>query len=192
MDFKELVYAARTCRRFDEGQRLGASNLSCLVDCARVAPCARNAQVLRYIIAQSEDVCAALFPHTRWAGALKDWGGPFAGERPTGYVAILMPADAGKLVHMDVGIAAQTIQLAASAQGWAACMHASFDPVKCAEILQVPEGMVIGLLLGVGVPVEKRSLTRMPDDGNFTYWRDKDETHWVPKRGMGEVLLKTL
>ena len=192
MDFKELVYTARTCRRFAEDQRLGAENLTFLVDCARVSPCARNAQVLRYAIVHSPEACAAFFPHTRWAGALKDWGGPFPGERPTGYIGILMPKDAGKLVHMDVGIAAQSIQLAASSHGWGCCMHASFDPIKCAELMQVPEDMTIGLVLGLGVAVEERCIAPMPADGGFGYWRDAQQVHHVPKRDMAEVLLHVL
>lgn len=192
MDMKQLIVEARTCRRFEQSSRLGAENMQWLVDCARVSPCARNAQVLRYAVAQSEQACAAIFPNTRWAGALKDWDGPVEGERPTGYVGILMPKDAGKLVHMDVGIAAQTIQLAAASRGWGCCMHASFDQVKCAEVLQVPEDMVIGLLLGLGVAAEVRTLADMPADGSFSYWRDAAQVHYVPKRGMDEVLLKVL
>lgn len=192
MDFKQLACAARTCRRFVEGQRLGQENMEWLVECARVAPCARNAQVLRYAVAHSTAACEAVFPHTRWAGALKDWGGPFPGERPTGYIAILMPKGAGKLVHMDVGIAAQSIQLAAHTRGWGCCMHASFDQAKCAAALQVPEDMEIGLVLGLGVALETCVLESMPADGSFAYWRDAEQVHHVPKRSLEEVLLKAL
>lgn len=192
MDIKQLAYEARTCRRFEESIRLSAEDAACLVDCARVAPCARNAQVLRYIAAYTKEACAAIFPHTRWAGALKDWNGPVEGERPTIYVAILTPKDAGKLVHMDVGIAAQTIQLCAAAHGWGCCMHASFDQAKCAEVMQVPADMEIALLLGVGVFKEVRRLAPMPADGSFSYWRDEAQVHYVPKRELREVLLKIL
>ena len=192
MDFRELVRVARTCRRFEEEQRLGKEHLEWLVDCARVPPCARNAQVLRYAVAHSQTACDAVFPHTRWAGALKDWNGPFPGERPTGFIAVLMPVGAGKLVHMDVGIASQTIQLAAQTRGWGCCMHASFDAAKCAAALHVPEGMEKGLLLGLGVTREVRALAPMPADGSFAYWRDADQVHYVPKRTLEEVLVSVL
>lgn len=191
MDAKQWVYEARTCRRFDESLRLGAEDAAWLVDCARVSPCARNAQVLRYSVAHSKDVCEAIFPNTRWGGALKD-GSPVEGERPTLYVAILAPKDAGKLVHMDVGIAAQTAQLCAATRGWGCCMHASFDQAKCAAIMQVPADMEISLLLGLGVAKEARQVADMPADGSIAYWRDAARVHFVPKRSLSDVLIKVL
>ncbi len=191
MDFTSLVKEARSCRRFLEADRLGADAIHWLVDCARMAPCARNAQVLRFVAAESRQACEAIFPHTRWAGVLK-WDGPIAGERPTAYIAILTPEKSGKLVHMDVGIAAQTMQLAAQSKGMGCCMHASFNPKECAEIFQVPEGMEIALILGLGIEKERRVLADMPSDGSFTYWRDGEGIHYVPKRSLSEVLLHTL
>lgn len=192
MDFKVLAYTARTCRRFVEDPRLGLADLEWLVDCARVAPCSRNAQVLRYVVAYSQHACESVFPHTRWAGAIKDWDGPLPGERPTGYIALLTPKDSGKVVHMDLGIAAQSIQLGAATRGWGCCMHASFDQKPCTAALDVPDSMVIGLLLALGVALEERVLAPMPEDGTFAYWRDAAQVHHVPKRGLGEVLLMAL
>ncbi len=192
MDFLNLVTEARSCRRFVESERLGADAATWLVDCARVTPCARNAQVLRYAAAESPASCAALFPHTRWAGALKDWGGPQEGERPTLYIAILLPKESGKLVHMDTGIAAQTMQLAAHSRGWGCCMHASFDVAQCAPIFGVPQTMDMALLLAFGVVAEKRALASLPDDGNINYWRDAAHVHYVPKRALEDVLVSII
>ena len=50
MDFKALAEAARTCRRFYEDQPLGMADLEWLVDCARLAPCAKNGQALRFML----------------------------------------------------------------------------------------------------------------------------------------------
>lgn len=192
MKFEDLVRAARTCRRFEQSQPLTAANLEWLVDCARVAPCGRNAQVLRFVLVHTPEACAALFPHTKWAGALKDWGGPAEGERPTGYIAVLMPKDANAIIHYDVGIAAQSIQLAATEKGWGCCMHASFSRAHCPHILRVPDDMEIGLLLGLGVAREERRLAPMPDDGSFNYWRDAAGVHHVPKRALKDLILAVL
>ncbi len=192
MEFKKLVIKARSCRRFEESTRLGSTQVSNLVDCARLSPCSRNAQVLRFIAVESQQSCDALFPHTRWAGALK-WDGPIAGERPTAYIAILSPKGCGKMVHMDVGIAAQTIQLAAQSEGYGVCMHASFTPKACEEALGgIPEDMEIALILGIGVEKEVRHIAPMPEDGSFAYWRNENQEHFVPKRSMDEVLLKII
>ncbi len=191
MDFDQLIHEARSCRRFVEDQRLGIDAIEWLVDCARKCPCARNAQVLRFCAIESQKACDAIFEHTRWAGILK-WSGPEKGERPSIYIAILCPKGSGKLVHMDIGIAAQTMQLAAHTKGWGCCMHASFTPKECAELFEVPEDMEIGLILAFGVAKEKRVLTNMPDNGDFKYWRDDEQSHFVPKRSLEEVLLKSL
>ena len=192
MDFLKLVSEARTCRRFVQEKPMSKDDLLWLLTCASYSPCARNAQVLRYIAVHSPQKCAELFAHTRWAGALKDWGGPQEGERPTGFIAILSPKDCIALVHMDVGIAAQNIQLAAHSKGLGCCMHASFAREACTSLLQVPENMNIGLLLGLGVAREERRLAPMPKDGNFNYWRDEQAVHYVPKRSLEELVLAVL
>lgn len=112
MDFLELVTGARTCRRFREAEGMPAGMLDWLIECARVTPCGGNAQALRFAVAESPEACAAVFPALKWAGMLTDWDGPEAGERPSGYVAILGEAGTrAKLNAIDAGIAAQTIQL---------------------------------------------------------------------------------
>lgn len=192
MDFTNLVHQARTCRRFHQSPALCAQDLAYLVDCARVSPSARNAQVLRFISMSKPENCAELFPHTRWAGALKEGGTPPEGQRPTGYIAILWPTGCNALVHMDAGIAAQSMQLAAKSKGWGCCMHASFDRTHSPRIFAVPEGLEIALILAFGNANEDCTIEAMPADGSFTYWRDEHLGHHVPKRALDEVLLAQL
>ncbi len=188
MDFKALVDEARSCRRFHQDQKMGRESLEWLVDLARVAPCARNAQVLRFGIAESDAVCDAIFPHTRFAAALK-WDGPVEGERPSGYIAIFAPQNSSKLVHFDVGIAAQTIQLGAQSKGIGCCMIASFKHKEVFEIFDGPEDMEIALVMALGFEKEERALAQMKSSDDFMYWRDENHVHHVPKRSLEEVLL---
>ncbi len=187
MEFETLVQTARSCRRFHQEQRIDKEMLHGLVDLARVAPCARNAQVLRYAIAESEKACAHIYPHTRWAAALK-WDGPLEGERPSAYIAILTPENSGKLVHFDVGIAAQTIQLGAQSKGIGCCMLASFKQKEVKDIYSIPEGFEIALVLGLGVEKEIRALANMKSHDDFMYWRDENNVHFVPKRSLEDVI----
>ena len=48
------------------------------------------------------------------------------------------------------GIAGQTIMLAAKAMGYDSCPMIGFDPVRFAEILNLPEDCVIGFMIVVG------------------------------------------
>jgi hypothetical protein len=162
------------------------------MECVSRTPCGRNAQVLRYVLVSSPENCAALFVHTRWAGALKDWDGPAEGERPTAYIAILAPKESTAIMHMDVGIAAQTLQLAAHTKGIGCCMHASFERPACMALLHVPDDMHIALILALGMAKEERRLASMPANGDFAYWRDAQGVHHVPKRPVAEVVLARL
>jgi nitroreductase len=191
-DFLRFVSEARSCRRFAQEERIGRDDLLRLTECASRAPCARNAQVLRYILVSSPEKCAELFAHLRWAGALKDWDGPAEGERPAAYAAVLIPRNGGPLVYMDAGIAAQTLQLAAHSKGIGCCMHASFAGEACTALLRVPGDMRIALILALGAPREERRLAPMPADGNFNYWRDARGVHFVPKRALSELVLAEL
>lgn len=189
MDFLQLVKDARSCRRFDESSPLTQPDLNWLLDCARLAPSARNAQELRFITVLHGPVMAKLFPLTRWAGALKDWNGPEPGERPTAFIAVLMPERGGDLSCYDVGITCQTIQLAASSRGYGACMIQSFDRKAVTDLLQIPDGLRIALLIGLGVAKEVRVADPMPADGSVSYWRDANAVHHVPKRSVAELLV---
>jgi len=188
MDFLELIKQARTCRRFDESIPLPEGCLEWLIDCARLAPSGHNQQVLRYAAVESPEARAAFFPALRWAGALKDWDGPAEGERPTGYLALCGPKDAGPIARIDLGICAQTINLAANSRGLAACMFLSFDPVIAGKVIDLPEDLAIMLVMAIGTPVEKRCIVAVPESGKLTYWRDAAQVHYVPKLARKDVL----
>ena len=55
----------------------------------------------------------------------------------------------------SVGIAAQTLMLAAKSMGYDSCPMIGFDPVKVAEIIQLPEHHIIGMMLTVGKAVKE-------------------------------------
>ena len=65
----------------------------------------------------------------------------------------------------SVGIAAQTLMLAAKSMGYDSCPMIGFDPVKVAEIIQLPENHVIGMLLPVGKAIKKAN----PRGGQLAY-----------------------
>lgn len=189
MDFLELVTKARTCRRFHE-TALPAGTLEWLVSCARVTPCAGNAQALRFAAVASPEACAAVFPALKWAGMLTDWDGPEEGERPTGYLVLLGETGArAKLNAIDAGIAAQTIQLAAQTRDLGCCIFLSFDPRVLRTVLDIPEALEPLLVLALGVQKEQRCVEVMDETGSARYWRDAEGVHHVPKRALEALLI---
>ncbi len=192
VDVHELVTAARTYRRFDERAEVPGDLLRRWVDCARLAPCAQNRQALRYAIVDGPRTCAAVFASLKWAAALPDWVGPEPGERPRAYVVICAEG-VGPLTPMDVGIAAQTIKLAAQADGFGSCMFKSYARDGIARAIGLDASRYdVQLVMAFGRPAERVVVEPMGEDANvFDYWRDDAGVHHVPKRSLADVLIET-
>jgi nitroreductase len=188
MEFKDIVLNTRSYRRFDESDRIGRDRLVELVNMARLSPSATNRQSLKYLVYDSCDDCARIFPATAWAGFLKDWPGPGEGERPSGYIIILRDTEINDYFGVDHGIAAQTIMLGATTMGYGGCMIGSIKKEMLRAVLAIPQRYDILLVLALGRPVEKVVIDDIRDD-DFKYWREADSTHHVPKRRLDEVLL---
>ena len=125
-NFQDLVRSSRSYRRFAEDEPLSYGDLAALVNAARFAPSGNNMQTLRFHIAVEPAERSAIFSRLHWAAQLRDWNGPAAGERPTGYIAVCAPKAlaANPIRLIDTGIAAQTIALAAASRGLGCCISA--------------------------------------------------------------------
>jgi nitroreductase len=150
MDFSELVLRNRSYRRFDETDRIGRERLVKLVDLARIGPSATNRQPLKYLVYDSPADCERIFPATAWAGYLKEWPGPQSGERPTGYIIMLMDTGIKDIFGADHGIAAQTIMLGATEMGYGGCMIGSIKKEILRKELGIDNQYEIMLVLALG------------------------------------------
>ena len=187
---KDLVKQCRSYRRFYQDTAIPYSELADMVDTARLAASASNAQALKFKILCTPEECAGIFPYTAWAGALKDWDGPEEGERPSAYIVILCDLTVAKNKQWDEGIAAQTLMLAAAEKGYGGCMIGSCRRSEILSILKLnPENYSVGLVLALGKPKEEVRLVPVGDDGSTTYYRDENQVHYVPKRSLEDVLV---
>ena len=151
-NFQDLVRSSRSYRRFAEDEPLSYGDLAALVNAARFAPSGNNMQTLRFHIAVEPAERSAIFSRLHWAAQLRDWNGPAAGERPTGYIAVCAPKAlaANPIRLIDTGIAAQTIALAAASRGLGCCMIKSFD-ADVSNVMGVSaEDYVTELVLALG------------------------------------------
>ncbi len=87
--FSSIVKANRSYRRFFESEQISREKLLALVDLARLVPSGANKQALRYYLACEKELNEQIFLTLSWAGYLKDWPGPEAGERPAAYIVIV-------------------------------------------------------------------------------------------------------
>ncbi len=188
--FLDLVVRARTYRRFDEGVPIPETSLRTWVDCARLSPSAQNRQPLRYVIVSGKQKCNRVFPTLKWAAALPEWAGPAQGERPCAYL-IICSKDANALTPIDVGIAAQSIKLAAQDDGFGSCMFKSFQKEQLARAIDLDtQEYAIELVIAFGVPAERVVVEPLSFDAeNFDYWRDGEGVHHVPKYLLDDVII---
>ena len=186
---RDLVLRNRSYRRFDESHAISRDTLLELVDLARQTPSAANRQPLKYLLSHDPDRNAAIFPHLAWAGYLKDWAGPAPGERPSAYIAILVDQNITKEWWCDDGIATQTMLLEATRRCLGGCLIGAIQKEKLRQALQIPDHLLIRLVLALGKPAERVVLEPVGADGDIRYWRDAEGVHHVPKRSLDEIVL---
>ena len=188
MNIRELISKTRSCRRFDESQKVEIKTLAGFIDLARLSASGANRQPLKYLLYNTEEYCDKIFPTLAWAGYLTDWSGPEKGERPAAYIIILGDKDISESFYVDHGIAAQSIMLGATTEGLGGCMIASIQKEELKDKLKIPDSFEILLVLALGKPIEKVIIEDVKDD-NIKYWRDADNIHHVPKRKLNDVIL---
>jgi nitroreductase len=189
MTFRELMERNRSRRKFDESRPVSAGELAELVDLVRFMPSGRNLQPLKYIVTADPAQCTEIFPLLGWAGYLTDWKGPAEGERPTGYIIMLLDKDLADTPHCDHGIACQSLMLGAVEKGYGGCIIATVNRKKLAAIFDIPDRYEILMVLALGVPAQEVVLESLPSDGSIKYWTGEDGKHHVPKRGLDEILV---
>lgn len=192
MDLKDLVLKTRSYRRFEQRTPVSAETLSDLVDLARKTGSAGNKQPLRYFFSTSTEMNARIFSTLAWAGALPDWPGPEEGERPSAYIVIASDQKAWWDWGMvDLGIAVQTILLGAARYDLGGCMIGAFKRKELTEVLSLPEGLELRLVLALGKPVEEVVLEEVDPGTPLAYYRTPDKVHHVPKLKLEDVIVKT-
>ena len=194
---KELILRNRSYRRFDQSVFIPENDLIELIDLARLSPSPRNQQALKFYFSNTEEKNGKIFKTLSWAGALPDWNEPEEGEKPSAYIIILgdnslIPE--GKKTYHEIacGIAAQSIMTGAAEKAYGGCMIAAIKRTVLRNFLNLPEHLEIILVLAIGKPKENVILTKMPESGNYNYWRDGNQNHYVPKRSLEEIIINKL
>lgn len=189
MNFKDLVAATRSTRRFDESRTITMAELEELADMARMTQSATNAQPLRHVLITDDDTRAKVCATLGFAGYLPNWPGPDEGEQPAAYIVLCAGPDNGAYLQVDAGIQSQTILLGARSMGFGGCMFGSINREKLGEIIDLPEAHSIVYVIALGVPGEDVIIEELAPGGSIKYWRDADDKHHVPKRTLAETVI---
>ncbi len=179
MDTLSAIRERRSVKHFDPAHKMTETEINALLELALLSPTSFNMQNWRFVVvtdstqldalraaawnqAQVSEasatilICADLNAHEDaeryWLNApapvremLVPMIAPFYRDNPQ-----LQRDEAMR----SVGIAAQTLMLAAKAMGYESCPMIGFDPVKVAESIRLPENHVIGMMLTVGKAVK--------------------------------------
>ena len=159
---KDLLKASRSYRSFDPTCHISEELLTDWIDHTRYAPSSINLQMLKFRTVTAKEECDKLLSLTRWAGKLKDMTLPPVGRAPVAYVVICTDDNVitdSQRFQKDVGIAAQTLMLAAAESGFGGCMIGSFSPEQLTSALSLPSGVIPSLVLGLGKPDETVCIT---------------------------------
>ena len=190
MDTITAIHERRSVKHYDPNHRMDKTEVRKLLELALLSPTSFNMQNWRFVVitdpnkrqairdaawgqAQVTDasilivLCANLHSHKNgaryWVNAPKEVQDilvpliePFYEDKPE-----LQRDEAMR----SIGIASQTIMLAAKSMGYDSCPMIGFDPVKVAEIIRLPEHHVIGMLLPVGKAVKAAT----PRGGQLDY-----------------------
>lgn len=187
MSMTTLVKLNRSYRRFDEQVRVSKEDLMALVRLARLTPSAANRQPLRYRLVNEPEDCAKVFATLGWAGYLKDWDGPEAGERPAAYIIMMSPE--GVNSAQDEGISAQTMLLGAVEMGLGGCMLGNVKRDALKTALDLPGEYAVKLVIAIGKPKEEIVIDDIPAGGDIHYYREPNQVHHVPKIVPGDLLI---
>ena len=180
MDTYEAIKKRSSIRKFKD-KSVEKEILRKCVNAARLSPTAANIQPLKFITITNQ--LEEVFSYTSWAGYV-DWS-PDKEEMPRAYIAILKDEEKGW--DTDIGLAAQSICLTAVNEDLGSCILGAIDKEKLSEILPIPEGYELELLVALGYPDETSEITE--DSENIEYYYD-DGTLKVPKRPLEDVWIK--
>lgn len=192
MKIKELVKANRSYRGYDESRAVTREELLELVDCARLTASSVNQQPLCYYLAYEKETVARIQKLTKWAKGLPELELPHPGQYPTAFIVICQDTRVWENTarfQKDVGIAAQTMLLAATEMGLGGCMIGSFSAGGVIKELKLADYLSPLLVVAIGKPAEKIVLTEAGPGEPIGYYRDENDVHYVPKRRLEDVVI---
>lgn len=149
MDFKELIKARYSCKKYD-GKQISNDQLQAILEAGRLAPTAKNLQEQHIYVMQSEEALATIDEVTPCR-----YGAPtvlvVAFDAEDVYVYPGEQRDSG---IEDASIVATHMLLAAKDAGVDSCWINRFNPVELKEKLGLPENEEILMLMDLGYAAE--------------------------------------
>ena len=181
-----LLRKNRSYRGYDKNCIVSEAQLRRIVEVCTKIPSGRNQQVLRFKLLTKTGGSDPMQGLYKLGAALPELQLPFPGTEPEAFIIICSTAVPDKWVHMDVGIAAQSMLLKAVEMGLGGICIGAFNKDKLTETFSLPCEPV--LVLAIGRPAEKIELVPVHAGEPLKYYREND-VHYVPKITAGDLIL---
>ena len=180
-----LLKKNRSYRGYDSSRQVTREDLLKLLEVTRWVGSGMNAQPLRYRL-----VCGAeaekVHPLVKLGAALPKEHLPHPGEEPSAYIVVCSTAPEGKVVDIDLGIAAQSILLKAVEAGLGGIFILNFQSDNLQKALGLPLKPIA--VIGLGKPLESIFITEAKKGAPLDYYR-KGGAHFVPKLNPEDLLI---
>lgn len=190
---KDLIKKNRSVRGYDASREVTNEELHEMVDCARLSASIVNMQPLKYVTVNTSEGRDKIIGQISFAAKLSERHLPFSGTEPMAYIVIcqdktISKSETGYLT--DVGIAAQSITLAAAEMGLGACILGYFSPKEMTNALRLTENLRPLLVIALGKSIEDIKIVEIEEGESIDYYRDENGVHYVPKRKLNDVIVE--
>ena len=175
MDFLQLVQARQSDRSYDKQRPVEPEKLGRILEAARLAPSACNAQPWRFVVITDKELAQKAGKAAAGLGMNK-----FAKDAPVHILIVEESANITSLLGgkvkdkhfplIDIGIAASHMVLAAESEGLGSCILGWFDEKKIKQLTGIPSSKRLLLDIIIGYPLkEKRKKIRKAREKVVSY-----------------------
>lgn len=175
MDFLQLVLSRQSDRAYDKERPVEVEKLERILEAARLAPSACNAQPWKFVVVTDYELASKVGKAAAGLGMNK-----FAKDAPVHILVVEESANITSLLGgkvkgkhfplIDIGIAAAHITLAAENEGLGSCILGWFDEKEIKQLTGIPASKRLLLDIAIGYPVkEKRKKMRKPKEKVISY-----------------------
>ena len=175
MDFLRLVMSRQSDRAYDKEHSVEPEKLERILEAARLAPSACNAQPGKFVVVTDRELSRKVGKAAAGLGMNK-----FAKDAPVHILIVEESANITSLLGgkvkdkhfplIDVGIAASHIVLAAESEGLGSCILGWFDEKEIKQLTGIPASKRLLLDIIVGYPLkEKRKKIRKVKEKVISY-----------------------
>ncbi|WP_418987030.1 nitroreductase family protein [Bacteroides heparinolyticus] len=175
MDFLQLAASRQSDRAYDKARVVEPEKLERILEAARLAPSACNAQPWKFVVVTDPELSVKVGKAAAGLGMNK-----FAKDAPVHILIVEEPMNVTSFLGakikdkyfplIDIGIAASHIVLAAESEGLGSCILGWFDEKDIKKLTGIPANKRLLLDIAVGYPLkEKRKKLRKPKEKVISY-----------------------